>query len=185
MNSLLAHLGNLDTQRKQAEAPKSVSAGPPYCPALDWKAALALFQNTPESQPGAHRRPLEVHFTAPTSHAAIVYTRVPAQDLDAQRDSLDNQPIEIDVTEARDSSANSSLYPAGTSKSDFAALSVVAVEAPTRTRLAIVVKFDTAAAKVLNRVSASDKLRVRGIAHPRSDSVYLCVVVDSIAPVEG
>ena len=185
LNSLLAHLGTLDTQRKQAEAPKSVSAGPPYCPALDWKAALALFQNTPESQPGAHRRPLEVHFTAPTSHAAIVYTRVPAQDLDAQRDSLDNQPIEIDITEARDSSANPSLYPAGTSKSDFAALSVVAVEAPTRTRIAIVVKFDTAAAKVLNRVSASDKLRVRGIAHTHSDSVYLCVVVDSIAPVEG
>ena len=186
LNSLMSRLGGLDAQRKQAEPPKTVSAGPPYCPALDWKAALALFQNTPETQPGAHRKQLEVRFTAPTAvSAAVVYAPVTAQDLDARRASLDNQPIEIDVTEARDSSANPSLYPAGTSKNDFTALSVVAVGGDTRTRLAIVVKFDTAAAKVLGRMKTSDKLRVRGIAHGQPDSYYLSVLVDSIAPIEG
>ena len=185
LNSLMSRLGGLDAQRKQAEPPKTVSAGPPYCPALDWKAALALFQSTSETLPGAHRKQLEVRFTAPTSHVDIVYTPIAAQDLDTRRASLDNQPIEIDVTEARDSSANPSLYPAGTSKNDFTALSVVAVGGDTRTRLAIVVKFDTAAAKVLGRMKTSDKLRVRGIAHGQPDSYYLSVLVDSIAPIEG
>jgi hypothetical protein len=185
LNSLMSRLGNLDAQRKQAEGPKTVSAGPPYCPALDWKAALALFQNAPETQPGAHRRPLEVHFTAPTSHAEVSYTPVAAPDLDARRSTLDNQPIEIDVTEARDSSANPALYPAGTNKNDFTALSVVAIGGETRTRIAIVVKFDTAAAKVLGRMKMSDKIRVRGIAHAQPDSYNLSVVADSIAPIEG
>ena len=185
LNSLMSRLGGLDAQRKQAEPPKTVSAGPPYCPALDWKAALALFQSTSETLPGAHRKQLEVRFTAPTSHVDIVYTPIAAQDLDTRRASLDNQPIEIDVTEARDSSANPSLYPAGTSKNDFTALSVVAVGGDTRTRLAIVVKFDTAAAKVLGRMKTSDKLRVRGIAHGQPDSYYLSVLVDSIGPIEG
>ncbi len=182
LNDLLARLGHLETQRKQAEeAPKTERPAPSYCPVFDWKKALALAQETAEAEPGAHRRKLAVAFSAQQSRPVIEYTRVTSQEIDTKNVSLDNQPIELDVTELRDSSTNSSLFAPGTDRSNFAACTVTAVDGPTRTRIAIVVKLDTAAAKTLNRITPTDKVRIRGIARRAPDSQILSIVVDTAA----
>jgi hypothetical protein len=95
---------------------------------------------------------------------------------------LDNKQIELDVTEVRDSCANPSLFPSGTDQNNFAACTVTAVDGPTRTRIAIVVKFDTAAAKLIDRMTPTDKLRSRGTVRTAPDSSMLSIVVDTAAP---
>ena len=101
-------------------------------------------------------------------------------DLDANRESLDNKAIEVDVTELRESSTNPSLFPAGTDKNDFTAYSVTAAEGETRTRLSIVVKDDTSASKLARSRVPTDKLRVRGSAHITGSVNGLSILVDAM-----
>ncbi len=118
-------------------------------------------------------------------HAASDHTRISAAEVDANRAALDNKPVEIDVTQVRDSSSNPSLFPAGTDKNNFTAYSVTAAEGETRTRLAIVVRDDTDASKQIRRSLPTDRLRVRGSAHLTSGSSGLSIVVDEVEAVEA
>ena len=61
---------------------------------------------------------------------------------------------------------------------------VAAADGTTRTRLAIVVKLDTAASNLMRRMNARDKVRVLGTAHTKSDSSSLSIVVDSAEILE-
>jgi hypothetical protein len=49
----------------------------------------------------------------------------------------------------------------------------------------VVVKDDTTAAKYLNRMVPTDKIRVRGTAYTAPESYQLSVLVDSAVPVGG
>ena len=88
------------------------------------------------------------------------------------------------MTEMRDSSTNPSFFSAGTGNDNFAALSATAVDGTTRTRLVIIVKLDTAASKLIQRMTSRDNLRIRGTAHMNPSSSYLSIVVDSAEAVE-
>lgn len=165
---------------KQATAP----AEPLYCPAVDWKKALALVQETPEAGPGAHRLKLSVSFAAVRARAEIQYAPITPQAIDADHASLDNKPVELLVTETR-SSSNQSIFPEGMTDDDYAAYSVATVGDVTRTRIAILVRLDTTASKVLNRVNTSDKLRIRGTARVPANPSALSIVVDSAGTLES
>jgi hypothetical protein len=154
-------------------------AAPKYCPIYDYKQALALVTNGADTSPGAHRKKLEVSFGTVKSKAEVTYTKVLAAELDALRESLHQKPIELDITQLRDSSANPSVYAPGTDRKDYSAYGVAAVDAPTRTRLAIVIREDTDVSRRISRVQATDKLQVRGMAHHTSGASGLSIVVDS------
>lgn len=153
---------------------------------FDWKKALLLARNTPDASPGARRVQLAVSFAAAATKAAIQYVRITAQQIDADRASLNNKPIELDVTQPRDSSTNPTLFPSGTGKDNFEAYSVSAADGSTRTRIAIVVKLDTAASKFLHRTTSTDTVRIRGTARTTPDAGALSIVVDTAeAAVKG
>jgi hypothetical protein len=179
LNDLLAQLDSLE-KKKPAEASKTAgSAAPSYCPLFDWKKALALAQATSDAEPGAHRRKLAVVFSTPPVRAVLEYRRITSQEIDAERSSLNNKPIELDVTQARDSSTNSSLFPADTESDNFAAYSVTTAGGDTRTRIAIIVRLDTAASKLISRSASNDVFRIRGTAFVPGDSSALSIVVDA------
>jgi hypothetical protein len=182
LTDLLADLRQIQAD----ESKKPVENGAPaYCPVFDWKKALALFQDTPVTEPGAHRVPLVVSFSSLQVKAQVEYMRVTPEQIDGDLAAFDNQPIEIEVKEARASSSNSSYYPAGLTPDNFDAYSVVTAAMPTRTRLAIIVRLDTAASKLLGRSSLNDTLRIRGTARlPRSSSA-LSIVIDTAERVES
>jgi hypothetical protein len=185
LNDLLAQLGSLE-KKKPAEASKTAgNSAPSYCPVFDWKKALALAQETSDAGPGAHRRNLAVAFSAPQARAEREYTRITGQEIDAGRASLNNKTIELDVTQARDSSTNSSLFPAGTERDNFTAYSVTTAGGDTRTRIAIIVKLDTAASKLIGRGASTDVFRIRGTAFVPGDSNVLSIVVDSAQTAGG
>ena len=150
-------------------------------PRYDWQKALALFtEGGGRSVPGAHRRKLEApEFGTLTTKAAVQYTAINAAELDAQRESLNGKPVTLAITELRDSSSNPSVFAPGTDKKDYSAYGVVAVDAPTRTRLAIVVRADTDVSRRMGRVQAKDKLNVRGTAYHTSGQSGLTILVDS------
>ena len=85
----------------------------------------------------------------------------------------------LDVTELRDSSTNPSVFAPGTTKTDYSAFSVAAVDAQTRTRVAIVVRDDTDVSRRIGKVRMTDKLHVRGTAFHTSRGSGLSIVVDS------
>jgi hypothetical protein len=185
LNDLLAQLDSME-KKKPAEASKtSGSTAPSYCPLFDWKKALALAQVTSDAGPGAHRRPLAVAFSAPQTRAEREYKRITSQEIDADRASLNNKAIELDVTQVRDSSTNSSLFPAGTEKNNFTAYSVATTGGDTRTRIAIIVKLDTAASKLISRGASNDVFRIRGTAFVPGDSSALSIVVDAAETAGG
>ncbi len=189
LNDLMARLGHLDAQKKQAEeAPKPQSEVPKYCPQFDWKKAMDLALQSATPAAGAHRKQIALAFSAGQApKAAVDYVRVPAEHLDAVRADLNGKPIEMDVSDLRESSTNAGLFPQGTSKNDYTAFSVAIVadgDSP-RTRLAVVAKDDTAAAKCLSRMVPTDKVRVRGTAYTAPESYQLSILVDSAGPVEG
>ena len=89
------------------------------------------------------------------------------------------------MTEARSSSTNASLYPTGTTSDDYVAYSVATAGDATRTRVAIVVRLDTAASKLLDGTTPTDKLRIRGTARVPGNPSALSIVVDSAEAVES
>jgi hypothetical protein len=186
LSDLLASLGSIKAQIKQAEAPKTPSVSEPkYCPVFDWKKALALVQETPDEGPGAHKRKLAVSFSAPrATPPELQYAQLTAQQIAAGPAALDNMAVELDVREARSSSMNSSLFPTGTAQNDYAAYSVTMAGDATRIRLAIIVRLDTAGSKVLDRVGPADTLRVRGIARATGDPNALSIIVNNVERLE-
>ena len=185
LDSLLAKLGSLTDKSKQQDSGKAAGKeGPVYCPVFNWEKALALAQQTSEIEPGAHSLKLAIAFNAPQTAPEIEYLRITSQEIDTTRESLDNKAVELDVTELRESSRNPSLFPAGTSDQNYAALSAAAVDGTTRSRIAIIVKLDTAASKLMQRISSRDKLKIRGTAHRKSDSTYLSIIVDNAEILE-
>jgi len=176
----------MKTQIKEIESHKpDPVAEPVYCPVFDWKKAIALAQEAPPDGPGAHRPKLTVSFAAPRSQPAVEYTPITAEAIDADHASLDNKPVELEITEACSSAANPSLFPAGTTSDDYVAYSVAAAGDATRTRIAIVVRLDTAASKLLDRSVPTDKLRIRGTARVPVNPSVLSIVVDTAEAVES
>ena len=184
LSSILANLDSVQSKMKEAEATKPAAA-PLYCPIFDWKKALDLAQETPGAGPGAHKQKLTVSFAAVRTHAEVTYTPVTPQAIDADHASLDNKPVELEVTEARSSSSNPSYFPTGITSDDYDAYSVTTVGDAIRTRVAIIVRLDTAASKLLNHTKPSDKLRIRGTARIPGNPSGLSIVVDSAEAVEN
>ena len=186
LSDLLASLSSMKTQIKEIESHKPAPVVEPvYCPVFDWKKALALAQDTPADSPGAHRPKLAVSFAAPRSQVSVEYTPITPEAIDADHAALDNKAVELEVTEARSSSSNPSLYPAGTTSDDYVAYSVATPGDATHTRIAIIVKLDTAVSKVLDRTTPTDKLRIRGTARVPGNPSALSIVVDSAEAVES
>ncbi|HET8889251.1 MAG TPA: right-handed parallel beta-helix repeat-containing protein [Candidatus Angelobacter sp.] len=184
LSDLLAQLDGL-AKKKPAEASKAADSGASYCPLFDWKKALALAQGTSDAEPGAHRRKLAVAFSAPQARAPLEYTRITSREIDADHALLDHKAVELDVTQVRDSSTNSSLFPDGTEKDNFSAYSVTTASDATRTRIAIIVKLDTAASKLISRGASTDVFRIRGIVRVPADSSALSIVVDAAEAAGG
>jgi hypothetical protein len=187
LSDILAGLSSMKSELKEIESHKTpvVVTEPVYCPVFDWKKALALAQEMSDDGPGAHRLKLSVSFAPPRSRAEVEYTRVTPQAIDADHASLDNKAVELEVTEIRSSSANQSLFPAGTSSDDYVAYSVATLGDAIRTRVAIIVRLDTAASKLLDHTNPSDKLRIRGTARVPGNPSALSIVVDRAEAVES
>lgn len=187
LSDLLASLGGIKEQIKQAETPKTPSASEPkYCPALDWKKALVLVQQMPEGGAGARARKLAVSFSAPrAARPEVKYAQLTSQQIDAGTAALDNMAVELEVRETRLSSHNPTLFPAGIAEDDYAAYSVTVTGDATRVRVAIIVRLDTAGSKLLDRVNPTDTLHVRGTARATRDPNALSIVVDNVQRVES
>jgi hypothetical protein len=183
LSDLLASLGGAKAVKQ--EAPKPAEAPEPvYCPVFDWRKALALASETSAAEPGAHKLKLAASFAAVRAPAEIQYTRVTPQEIDAGPALLDNRPVELEITAAHSCSTDRSYFPTGTANDDYDAYSVAAAGGATRTRIAIVVRRDTAASKLLNRATPADALRVRGAARIPPDSGALSIVVDTAEAVD-
>ncbi|MCU1255671.1 MAG: hypothetical protein JWM83_1970 [Candidatus Angelobacter sp.] len=186
LNDLLAQLGSMETKMKQAEATskKPQSPGLVYCPIFNWKKAVGLAQETSIAEVGARRVRPSVSFKTIQTRVAVDYTRITSQEIDANHASLNNKPVELDVTQARDSSTNPSLFPAGTERDNFDAYSVIPVDGATRTRIAIIIRLDTAASKLIRCRTSTDTLRIRGTVCATGDSGALSIVVDTAEAAE-
>jgi hypothetical protein len=178
LDALMAKMSSVDKQVKEAAATKAPAA-PRYCPVYDWKKALALVTEGADSAPGAHRRKLEISFGSLQAKVEKTYTPINAAELDALRETLHEKPISLSITQLRDSSTNPSVFAPGTDRKDYSAYGVATVDAPTRTRIAIVVRADTDVSRRMSRVQASDKLNVRGTAYHTSGQSGLSILVDS------
>jgi len=176
--ALMAQISSTTDKLKEIETKKE-PATPQYCPVYDYKKALALATEGAESLPGAHRKKLEISFGTVQAKPEVTYTPVNAAELDQLRESLNQKPISLSITQLRDSSANPSVYAPGTDRKDYSAYGVAAVDAQTRTRLAIVIREDTDVSKRIRRVQATDKLLVRGTAYTTSGQSGLSIVVDA------
>jgi hypothetical protein len=186
LNDLLASLSSMKTQIKEIETHKPVAAAEPiYCPAADWQKALALVEDGPEEQPGAHRLKFSVAFSARQPEANVEYRAITAQAIDVDHASLDYKAVELEVTEARSSAGNESVFPNGMSDDNFVAYNVSTIGESTRTRIAILVRLDTAASKLLDRAVPTDRLRIRGTARVPINPGALSIVVDSAEAVES
>lgn len=181
LDSLLASLSATTSKLQEIEtATAPPPAAPKYCPSYDWKKALALFTEGQDSAPGAHRRKLAPPaFGTLAAKPSVEYTAVNAAELDALRETLNQKLISLSITQLRDSSANPSVFAPGTDRRDYSAYGVQAVDAQTRTRIAIVVRSDTDVSRRMGRVQPSDKLAVRGTAYHTSGASGLSIVVDS------
>jgi hypothetical protein len=71
------------------------------------------------------------------------------------------------------------VFAPGTDRNDYSAYGVVAVDAQTRTRIAIVIRADSDVSRRIGRVQVTDKLHVRGTACHTSGVSGLSIVVDS------
>jgi hypothetical protein len=178
LDALMAKMSSVDKQVKEAAATKAPAA-PRYCPVYDWKKALALVTEGADTAPGAHRKKLEISFGPLQAKVEKTYTPINAAELDALRETLHEKPISLSITQLRDSSTNPSVYAPGTDRKDYSAYGVATVDAPTRTRIAIVVRADTDVSRRMGRVQASDKLNVRGTAYHTSGQGGLSILVDS------
>jgi hypothetical protein len=186
LDDLLASIRSIDTQMKEIESHKTAAAAsaPTYCSVFDWKKALTLAQETPATELGAHKLKLTVSFAATRLQTQVQYTPLTPQEIDADHSLLDNMPVELEITDARSYSNNPSLFPSGMTKDDYDAYSITTTGESTRTRVAIVVRLDTAASKLLNRITPTDRLRVRGTARIPGNPEALSIVVDTAEAVE-
>lgn len=186
LNDILASLGSIKDKMQEMESHKTgAPAEPLYCPAFAWKKALALAQETPDAGPGAHRMKLGVSFSPARTRVEVQYAPITPQTIDADHALLDNKLLELTITEARPSSSNPTLFPAGMTSDDYAAYSVATVGDATRTHVAIIVRLDTAASKLLNHTNPSDKLRIRGTARVPGNPSALSIVVDSAEALDA
>lgn len=180
VDALMARLSSTANKLKDIQtATAPPPAAPKYCPVYDFKMALALVTDDAEGVAGAHRKKLEVSFGSLKPKAEVSYTQVLAAELDTLRESLNQKPIELDITQLRDSSTNPSVFAPGTDRKDYSAFGVVAVDAQTRTRIAIVIRADTEVSRRIGRVQVTDRLHVRGTAYHTSGASGLSIVVDS------
>ena len=124
-------------------------------------------------------------FGAVAAKPQVTYTPVKGAELDALRDLLNEKPIEMRITQLRDSSSNPSLFSPGTNRNDYNAYGVQAVDAQTHTRIAILVRADTDVSRRIGRVQPSDKLTVCGTAYHTSGVSGLSIVVDSFEILAG
>jgi Right handed beta helix region len=189
LSDLMARLGALKTAPPKVEAAAVPAAGtdktnPVYCPIFDWKKALALAQGLQEDGPGAHWLKLAVSFTAAQPRAEIQYTSVAPQELAGDLAAFDNKPLELEVTDAHESSTSPALFPTGTSKADYTAYYVSTPGDSLRTRLSIVARDDTAASKALSRTRPSDRIRIRGTARVLRNPGALAIVADSAEVIQ-
>lgn len=189
LSDLIARLGALKTAPPKLEASAAPAAStdktnPMYCPIFDWKKALALAQGLQGEGPGAHWLKLAVSFTAVQPRAEIQYTRVAPQELGGDLATFDNKPLELEVTDARESSTSPALFPADTSKDNYTAYYVSTPGDWTRTRLSIVARDDTAASKALSRTRPSDRIRIRGTARVLRNPGALAIVADSAEVIQ-
>jgi Right handed beta helix region len=185
LNSILASLSSIQNKMKEMESTKtSASSGPLYCPVFDWKKVLVLAQETSTVGRGAHKAKLIVSFMPPRQRPEIQYTQVTPQAIDADHASLDNKAVDLQVTAIRSSSSNPSLFPTGTASDDYMAYSVTTVSGDTRTPIAIIVRLDTAASKLLNHTNPTDKVRIRGTARIPANPHGLSIIVDNAEAVE-
>jgi hypothetical protein len=183
LNDLLASLSSMKTQIKEIASTKPAAVAEPiYCPAFDWQKALALVPEDSRSH-GAGRVKLTVTFAEPAAAPARSYVPINAQLIDADHASLDSKAVEVVVTEARSSAGNLSAFPSGVSADDYTAYNVSTAGDANRSRLAILVRLDTAASKLLDRTVPTDKLRVRGIARIPSDPNVLSILVEDAEAV--
>jgi hypothetical protein len=120
-----------------------------------------------------------VSFHAVKARPQVSYTKVTAAEVDGLRESLNGKPIELAVTELRDSSTNPSVFAPGTDKKNFSAYSAAAVGGEPRTRLYVVVRDDTDVSKRIQRAVSGDKLVVRGTAYTTCDTSALTILVDT------
>jgi len=185
LNDLLASLSSMKTQIKENEPTKPAPiVEPVYCPAYDWQKALALVQDGTQER-GARRVKLTVAFSDPVVKPAANYSSISAQIIDENHAGLDNKAVEIVVTGMRSSAGDVSAFPLGVSPEDYAAYDVNTPGQGTSTRLAILVRLDTSASKLLDRSVPGDNLRIRGTARIPSNPNMLSIVVDSAEAVES
>ena len=185
LSGLLASLSSLKDKAKEQDTRKAAEeSAPKYCPLLDWKKALDLAPERADSEPGARSLKLTVSFAGPRAQAAVRYTKLMPEQIDTGLVLLDNQAVELEVSQFRDSSRDPSYFPAGTSNNDYYALLVAMAASATHTRIAIVVARDTGASKQLSRISPTDTLRIRGTARVVSNHTALSIIVDSAELVE-
>jgi hypothetical protein len=186
LSDLLASLKSMRSEIKVIQSKKpAAQIDPVYCPIFDWKEALELAQDQSVGGPGAHRVSLAVSFAATHAKAEVANTRVEGENIDAGPAALDSKTIELDLTDTRISSADPSLFPAGTSGDDFVAYNARTTGETTRTRIAMIVRQDTATSRRLDRTVPGDKLRVRGTARTPGDPSVLAIVVDSAEPIQN
>jgi hypothetical protein len=184
--ALMAKIASTTEKLKAIETTKE-PAKPTYCPRYDCAKALALALPTDDAgtAPGAHRTALEVSFGTTKAAPQVTYMPLAAADVDRLRAELNQHAVELSVTQLRDSSTNPSVFAPGTDKRDYSAYGVVAVDAPTRTRLALVVRDDTQVSTLIRRAQPSDTLRIRGMAYTTSGESGLSILVDAVEVVGG
>jgi len=191
ISDLIASLGAMKNAPSRAATPAAAStsataSGPPeniFCPVYDWKKALDLAQEGSDG-PGAHKENIAIVFSAAAAKADVRYQVVTPQQMDQGLAPFDNQPVQLDVANLRESSTNPAMFPPGMTNNDYNAYFVSEPGDDVRTRISLVVKIDTAPTKVFNRVGPADKLRVKGAARVIRDPGMVAIVVDNAELVE-
>ena len=179
---IMARLNGTAAKLKEAAAgpPPLAASEPQYCPVYDYRKALALWTDGADSIPGAHRKKLEVDFHEARIEPQVSYTPVMAADIDAQRESLNEQPIEILVKDLRDAGSNPASYSPGADSKNFRSYGVAAAEeADVRTRLYITIPLDSDVHRRIRKVVNTDTLIIRGTAFATQNKSALSILVDS------
>ncbi|MBA3495818.1 MAG: right-handed parallel beta-helix repeat-containing protein, partial [Gemmatimonadales bacterium] len=180
LDSLLASLSSTKDKLKEAETSRTATVTEaPYCPVADWRNALALFLETPSTGPGAHRLKLSVSFATARARSDVQYTSITAQAIDADHASLDTKAVQLEVTQLRSSSTDPSQFPADLTGDDYEAYAITTVGDASRTHVAILVRRDTTASKLLDRAAPTDKFLIRGTARLPRNPGALAIVADT------
>ena len=177
LDSLLSKFNHAETKTEPPPPAKTY-----YCPVYDYRNADALVIDESDVGPGAHRRKLTVLITEDPLEVKYNYVRISAADLEP-RERLNQQAIELDITDCREGSSNASLFPTGTTNAEYSACNVTALQGDSRTRVAIILKDGTQASKTVKSSGAVSRFRVRGVAYVTNSINGLAIVVHSIGPI--